>query len=184
MKIDEIENGIVFDHIKAGKGMEVYNTLRLDKLNCQVAIIQNAKSEKMGAKDIIKINELIDINLDVLCYIDKNITVNVIKNGKSVFLFQKGLPMLSNVQTQGAFAITKTSTIFLPLQTITAHTVAFIVKQRRNNKTKNSALLKCRVFLILSLLYRGSASLMTGYCFNYKTFIAANIANCFILNYN
>ena len=54
--------------------MEVYNTLRLDKLKCQVAIIQNAKSEKMGAKDIIKINELIDINLDVLCYIDKNIT--------------------------------------------------------------------------------------------------------------
>lgn len=84
MKIDEIENGIVFDHIAAGKGMEVYNTLRLDKLKCQVAIIQNAKSEKMGAKDIIKINELIDINLDVLCYIDKNITVNVIKNGKSV----------------------------------------------------------------------------------------------------
>ena len=68
MKIDEIENGIVFDHIAAGKGMEVYNTLRLDKLKCQVAIIQNAKSEKMGAKDIIKINELIDINLDVLCY--------------------------------------------------------------------------------------------------------------------
>ena len=64
MKIDEIENGIVFDHIAAGKGMEVYNTLRLDKLKCQVAIIQNAKSEKMGAKDIIKINELIDINLD------------------------------------------------------------------------------------------------------------------------
>ena len=84
MKIDEIENGIVFDHIAAGKGMEVYNALRLDKLKCQVAIIQNAKSEKMGAKDIIKINELIDINLDVLCYIDKNITVNVIKNGKSV----------------------------------------------------------------------------------------------------
>ena len=71
MKIDEIENGIVFDHITAGKGMQVYNTLHLDKLKCQVAIIQNAKSEKMGAKDIIKINELIDINLDVLCYIDK-----------------------------------------------------------------------------------------------------------------
>ena len=60
MKIDEIENGIVFDHITAGKGMQVYNTLHLDKLKCQVAIIQNAKSEKMGAKDIIKINELID----------------------------------------------------------------------------------------------------------------------------
>lgn len=84
MKIDEIENGIVFDHITAGKGMSVYNALCLDKLDCQVAIIQNAKSEKMVAKDIIKINALIDINLDVLCYIDKNITVNIIKNGVSV----------------------------------------------------------------------------------------------------
>ena len=98
MKIDEIENGIVFDHITAGKGMEVYNALRLDKLKCQVAIIQNAKSEKMGAKDIIKINELIDINLDVLCYIDKNITVNVIKNGKSVEKKTLSLPKtLTNV---------------------------------------------------------------------------------------
>ena len=88
MKIDEIENGIVFDHITAGKGMQVYNTLHLDKLKCQVAIIQNAKSEKMGAKDIIKINELIDIN----------ITVNVIKNGKSVEKKTLSLPKrLTNV---------------------------------------------------------------------------------------
>lgn len=92
MKIDEIENGIVFDHITAGKGMEVYNTLHLEKLNCQVAIIQNAKSEKMGAKDIIKINDLIDINLDVLCYIDKDITVNIIKDGKSVEKKNLSLP--------------------------------------------------------------------------------------------
>ena len=98
MKIDEIENGIVFDHISAGKGMEVYKALRLDKLKCQVAIIQNAKSEKMGAKDIIKINELIDINLDVLCYIDKNITVNIIKNSKSVEKKTLSLPQrLTNV---------------------------------------------------------------------------------------
>ena len=89
MKIDEIENGIVFDHITAGKGMQVYNTLHLDKLKCQVAIIQNAKSEKMGA---------IDINLEVLCYIDKNITVNVIKNGKSVEKKTLSLPKrLTNV---------------------------------------------------------------------------------------
>ncbi len=92
MKIDEIENGIVFDHITAGKGMSVYNALRLDKLDCQVAIIQNAKSEKMIAKDIIKINALIDINLDVLCYIDKNITVNIIKNGVSVEKKSLSLP--------------------------------------------------------------------------------------------
>ncbi len=81
MKIDEIENGYVLDHISAGKGMQVYEALGLDRLSCQVAIIQNAKSEKIGVKDIIKVNELIDLNLDVLGFIDSNITVNVIKNG-------------------------------------------------------------------------------------------------------
>ncbi len=81
MKIDEIENGYVLDHISAGNGMKVYEALGLDKLSCQVAIIQNAKSEKIGIKDIIKVNELIDLNLDVLGFIDSNITVNVIKNG-------------------------------------------------------------------------------------------------------
>ncbi len=83
MKIDKIENGIVLDHIKAGNGMRVYDALKLNELSCQVAIIQNAKSRKQGKKDIIKINELIDINLDVLGYIDSNITVNIIKNGKA-----------------------------------------------------------------------------------------------------
>lgn len=81
MKIDEIENGYVLDHISAGNGMRVYEALGLDKLSCQVAIIQNAKSKKLGVKDIIKVNELIDLNLDVLGFIDSNITVNVIKNG-------------------------------------------------------------------------------------------------------
>ncbi len=136
MKIDEIENGIVFDHITAGKGMQVYNTLRLDKLKCQVAIIQNAKSEKMGAKDIIKINELIDINLDVLCYIDKNITVNVIKNGKSVEKKTLSLPKrLTNVikcSNRVAFAIMKILTISLLLRMTAEHIGAFIVKQKQN----------------------------------------------------
>lgn len=81
MKIDEIENGYVLDHISAGNGMKVYEALGLDKLSCQVAIIQNAKSKKIGIKNIIKVNELIDLNLDVLGFIDSNITVNVIKNG-------------------------------------------------------------------------------------------------------
>ncbi len=81
MKIDEIENGYVLDHISAGNGMKVYEALGLDKLSCQVAIIQNAKSKNIGIKDIIKVNELIDLNLDVLGFIDSNITVNVIKNG-------------------------------------------------------------------------------------------------------
>lgn len=83
MKIDEIENGYVLDHITAGNGMRVYEALNLDKLTCQVAIIQNAKSEKLGIKDIIKVNELIDLNLDVLGFIDSNITVNVIKEGRA-----------------------------------------------------------------------------------------------------
>lgn len=63
--------------------MKVYEALRLNKLECQVAIIQNAKSEKQGVKDIIKINSLIDINLDVLGYMDSDITVNIIQNGRA-----------------------------------------------------------------------------------------------------
>ena len=81
LKVDSIEKGIVLDHIKKGKAMEIYKALHLDELDCSVAIIKNVKSQKMGAKDIIKINENIDINLDVLGYIDPNITVNIIENG-------------------------------------------------------------------------------------------------------
>lgn len=81
MKIDEIQNGIVLDHIKAGNSMKIYKHLDLDKLDCTVAVIQNVKSTKMGKKDIIKIDSPIDINLDVLGYIDSGITVNIIKNG-------------------------------------------------------------------------------------------------------
>ena len=82
MIIGQIKNGIVLDHITAGMGMELYNILGLDKLNCQVAIIKNADSMKMGKKDIIKIDEAIDVDLDALGYIDANITVNIIKDGK------------------------------------------------------------------------------------------------------
>lgn len=84
LKVDSIERGIVLDHIKAGKAMQIYKYLNLDSLDCSVAIIKNVKSNKMGAKDIIKINENIDINLDVLGYIDPNITVNIIENNKTV----------------------------------------------------------------------------------------------------
>ena len=80
MNIDSIENGYVIDHIPAGKGMQIYNILSLDKLSCQVAIITNAKSKKNDVKDIIKINELVDLDLDVIAYIAPNATVNVIKN--------------------------------------------------------------------------------------------------------
>lgn len=82
MIIGQIKNGIVLDHITAGMGMELYNKLGLDKLECQVALIKNAESKKMGRKDIIKIDEEIDIDLDALGYIDESITVNIIKDSK------------------------------------------------------------------------------------------------------
>ena len=82
MIIGQIKNGIVLDHITAGMGMELYHMLGLDKLACQVALIKNAESKKMGKKDIIKIDEEIDIDLEALGFIDANITVNIIRDGK------------------------------------------------------------------------------------------------------
>ena len=84
MKIDPIKNGIVLDHIEAGKGMEVYNFLGLDELNCTVALIKNVPSKKTGKKDIIKIDADIVIDLDVLGYIAPEVTVNTIKDGKTI----------------------------------------------------------------------------------------------------
>ena len=84
MKIDSIQNGIVLDHITAGKALQVYHDLELDKLDCSVAILQNVKSSKMGKKDIIKIADNMDLNLDVLGYIDPDITVCYIRDGKIV----------------------------------------------------------------------------------------------------
>ncbi|MGE4483790.1 MAG: aspartate carbamoyltransferase regulatory subunit [Oscillospiraceae bacterium] len=81
MNIDSIQNGYVIDHIKAGTSMELYKVLDLEKLTCSVAVIKNVSSAKMGKKDIIKIDELIDLNLDVLGYMDPDITVNIVKNG-------------------------------------------------------------------------------------------------------
>ena len=81
MNIDSIENGIVLDHITAGKSMDIYHYLRLDRLSCSVAIIKNARSARLGRKDIIKIDERIDLALDVLGYIDPGITVNIIRDG-------------------------------------------------------------------------------------------------------
>ena len=82
MNIDGVTTGIVLDHIQAGKSMDIYEYLGLDKLQSCVAVIQNVRSAKYGKKDIIKIDELIDLNLDVLGYFDPNITVNYIKDGK------------------------------------------------------------------------------------------------------
>ena len=84
MIVNPITDGIVLDHITAGKAMDIYKSLGLDKLDCTVAIIKNAESVKMGKKDILKICEVIDIDLDVLGYIDPGITVNVIRNGEKL----------------------------------------------------------------------------------------------------
>jgi len=85
LNIGGLKEGIVLDHIEAGKSLEIYYNLGLDKLDCQVAIIKNAKSNKMGKKDIIKIEGGMDhINLEILGYIDHNITVNIICDNKIV----------------------------------------------------------------------------------------------------
>lgn len=81
LNIDSLEKGVVIDHIESGKSMEIYRVLELDKLDCSVAIIKNARSKKSGRKDIIKIEDHIDIDLDVLGFIDPNITVNIIDGG-------------------------------------------------------------------------------------------------------
>ena len=82
MIIGQIKDGIVLDHITAGKSMDIYNVLKLGKLDCSVAMIQNADSAKMGKKDIIKIGTLMELDLDVLGYIDPGTTVNIIRDGK------------------------------------------------------------------------------------------------------
>ncbi len=84
MNIDSIQNGVVLDHIQAGKCMDIYKYLRLGELDCSVAIIKNVRSGRMGKKDIIKIDSPMEVDLDVLGYIDPNITVNIIRDGVRV----------------------------------------------------------------------------------------------------
>ena len=91
MNIDAIKNGIVIDHIRAGRGMEIYRLLNLEALDCSVALIKNAPSVKMGRKDIIKIDCALEVDLDALGYIDPDITINVIVEG---VLTQKRHPEL------------------------------------------------------------------------------------------
>ena len=92
MNIDSIKNGYVIDHIKAGNGMKIYNYLNLDELDCAVAIIKNVKSSKLGKKDIIKIDEYIELNTDVLGYIDPGITINIIKDSNIIKKYHPELP--------------------------------------------------------------------------------------------
>ena len=82
MNIDSIKNGIVIDHISAGQGMKLYELLGLDQLDCTVAILKNVSSEKLGKKDIIKIDEAIDMDFNVIGYAAPGVTVNIIKDGK------------------------------------------------------------------------------------------------------
>ena len=85
LNVGSLEEGFVLDHIQAGRSMDIYKYLHLDKLDCCVAIIKNASSKKMGKKDIMKIEcPLDDIDLDVLAFIDHNITINIIKDSKVV----------------------------------------------------------------------------------------------------
>ncbi len=84
MNIDAIKNGIVIDHITAGKAMQIYHLLGLDSLQCSVALIKNVNSRKMGKKDIIKIDTDYEVDIDVLGYVDPNATISVIRDGKIV----------------------------------------------------------------------------------------------------
>ena len=92
MIIGQIKEGLVLDHITAGKAMDIYNVLKLGELDCTVAMIKNADSPKLGKKDIIKIGTLLDIDLDVLGYLDPGITVNVIRDSKVSERFHVALP--------------------------------------------------------------------------------------------
>ncbi len=92
MHVDSIQNGIVLDHIQVSRSMEIYQYLKLDKLDCSVAIIKNVKSRRLGRKDIIKIDADISLNLDILGFIDPGITVNVIRSGEIVSKHHLELP--------------------------------------------------------------------------------------------
>ncbi len=81
MRVDEIKNGIVIDHITAGRAMQIYTLLGLDNIESTVAVLQNVPSKKMGKKDIIKIDCIMDINFDVLGFISPNITVDIVRGG-------------------------------------------------------------------------------------------------------
>ena len=110
MNIDSIKNGFVIDHIPAGKGMEIYRLLKLDELDCSVALIKNVGSVKMGKKDIIKVDSDIDFNMDILGFVDPGITVNVIRNGTIVEKKTMKLPeeLVDVIQCKNPRCITTT----------------------------------------------------------------------------
>ena len=84
MNIDPIQNGVVIDHIPAGKAMELYQHLNLEQADCSVAILTNVSSQRLGRKDIIKIDSDFDVDTDILGFVDPDVTVNIIKDGKII----------------------------------------------------------------------------------------------------
>ncbi len=98
MNIDSIVNGIVIDHIAAGKGMELYSLLGLERIDCPVAIIKSVPSKKMGKKDIIKVDGQVSVSVDVIGYVDPDATINIIEGGVIIEKRTCGLPKtLKNV---------------------------------------------------------------------------------------
>ena len=94
MNVDSIKNGVVIDHIKAGQAMKLYHLLELDRLECTVSIIKNVPSKRMGKKDIIKIDTKMELDLDIIGYVDPEITVNVIENAELVEKKRIQLPLV------------------------------------------------------------------------------------------
>ena len=110
MNIDAIQNGIVIDHIPAGHAMELYRLLRLDALECSVAIIKNAHSRKDGKKDIIKIDAEIDLNFDLVGYLAPNAKINIIRDGILIEKRSATLPktLVNVIKCKNPRCITKT----------------------------------------------------------------------------
>ena len=110
MTVDSIKNGFVIDHIKPGNGMKIYKLLGLEALNCPIALIQNAVSDSMGCKDIIKIDADVALDTAILGYVDPGITVNVIKDGKIVEKKTLDLPkkLVNVIQCKNPRCITTT----------------------------------------------------------------------------
>jgi len=92
LSIDSVEKGVVIDHIKAGTAMQIYQYLNLNTLDCSIAIIKNARSAKLGKKDIIKIEDCIDLDLNMLGYMDPGATVNIIEDGRITSKLKLSLP--------------------------------------------------------------------------------------------
>ncbi len=110
MNIDSIQNGIVIDHISAGNGMKLYELLDLNRLDCSVALLRNVNSQKLGRKDIIKIDQEFDLNLDLVGFVDPQATVVVIKNGEIVEKKKLDLPevLINVIRCKNPRCITQT----------------------------------------------------------------------------